>query len=127
MATKKSDCTPMFLESIEQVKKNIPKDQDVDQVVAFYKVLGDKTRLRILYALKEQEMCAGDIAVLLDMTKSAVSHQLAVMRNMHQIKSRREGKNVFYSLDDEHIVDILEEALVHMVHHQLEYPESDSQ
>ena len=122
MATKKSDCTPMFLESIEQVKKNMPKDQDVDQVVAFYKVLGDKTRLRILYALKEQEMCAGDIAVLLDMTKSAVSHQLAVMRNMHQIKSRREGKNVFYSLDDEHIVDILEEALVHMVHHQLEYP-----
>ena len=127
MATKKSDCTPMFLESIEQVKKNMPKDQDVDQVVAFYKVLGDKTRLRILYALKEQEMCAGDIAVLLDMTKSAVSHQLAVMRNMHQIKSRREGKNVFYSLDDEHIVDSLEEALVHMVHHQLEYPESDSQ
>ena len=127
MATKKSDCTPMFLESIEQVKKNMPKDQDVDQGVAFYKVLGDKTRLRILYALKEQEMCAGDIAVLLDMTKSAVSHQLAVMRNMHQIKSRREGKNVFYSLDDEHIVDILEEALVHMVHHQLEYPESDSQ
>lgn len=127
MVTKKSDCTPMFLESIEQVKKNMPKDQDVDQVVAFYKVLGDKTRLRILYALKEQEMCAGDIAVLLDMTKSAVSHQLAVMRNMHQIKSRREGKNVFYSLDDEHIVDILEEALVHMVHHQLEYPESDSQ
>ena len=127
MATKKSDCTPMFLESIEKVKKNMPKDQDVDQVVAFYKVLGDKTRLRILYALKEQEMCAGDIAVLLDMTKSAVSHQLAVMRNMHQIKSRREGKNVFYSLDDEHIVDILEEALVHMVHHQLEYPESDSQ
>ena len=127
MATKKSDCTPMFLESIEQVKKNMPKDQDVDQVVAFYKVLGDKTRLRILYALKEQEMCAGDIAVLLDMTKSAVSNQLAVMRNMHQIKSRREGKNVFYSLDDEHIVDILEEALVHMGHHQLEYPESDSQ
>lgn len=125
MATKKSDCTPMFLESIEQVKKNMPKDPDIDQVVSFYKVLGDKTRLRILYALKEQEMCAGDIAVLLDMTKSAVSHQLAVMRNMHQIKSRREGKNVFYSLDDEHIVDILEEALVHMVHHQLEYPDGE--
>ena len=124
MATKKSDCTPMFLESIEQVRKNMPKDQEVDQVVSFYKVLGDKTRLRILYALKEQEMCAGDIAVLLDMTKSAVSHQLAVMRNMHQIKSRREGKNVFYSLDDEHIVDILEEALVHMAHHQLEHPDA---
>ena len=92
----------------------MPKDQDVDQVVAFYKVLGDKTRLRILYALKEQEMCAGDIAVLLDMTKSAVSHQLAVMRNMHQIKSRREGKNVFYSLDDEHISQIFACGLHHI-------------
>ena len=116
MATKKSDCTPMFLESIEQVRKSMPKDSEISKVVSFYKVLGDDTRIRILYALKEQEMCAGDIAVLLDMTKSAVSHQLAVMRNMHQIKSRRDGKNVFYSLDDEHIVDILEEALVHMVH-----------
>lgn len=116
MATKKSDCAPMFLESIEYVRKNMPKDSEINKVVSFYKVLGDDTRIRILYALKEQEMCAGDIAVLLDMTKSAVSHQLAVMRNMHQIKSRRDGKNVFYSLDDEHIVDILEEALVHMVH-----------
>lgn len=116
MATKKSDCSPMYLESIELVRKKMPKDADIESVVSFYKVLGDKTRLRILYALKEREMCAGDIAVLLDMTKSAVSHQLAVMRNMRQIKSRRDGKNVFYSLDDEHIVDILEEALVHMVH-----------
>lgn len=116
MATKKSDCAPMFLESIEKVRKSMPKDVEIEKVVSFYKVLADETRIRILYALKEQEMCAGDIAVLLDMTKSAVSHQLAVMRNMHQIKSRRDGKNVFYSLDDEHIVDILEEALIHMVH-----------
>ncbi len=116
MATKKSDGTAMFPESIEKVQKSMPDDADIEKVVSFYKVLADKTRLRILYAIKEQEMCAGDIAVLLDMTKSAVSHQLAVMRNMHQIKSRRDGKNVFYSLDDEHIVDILEEAMVHMVH-----------
>ena len=116
MTTKKSDSTAMFPESIAQVQKSMPADSDIEKVVSFYKVLADKTRLRILYAIKEQEMCAGDIAVLLDMTKSAVSHQLAVMRNMHQIKSRRDGKNVFYSLDDEHIVDILEEAMVHMVH-----------
>lgn len=116
MATKKSDSVPMFPESIAQVKNSMPGDAEIDKVVSFYKVLADKTRLRILYAIKEQEMCAGDIAALLDMTKSAVSHQLAVMRNMHQIKSRRDGKNVFYSLDDEHIVDILEEAMVHMVH-----------
>ena len=92
MATKKSDSTALFPESIEQVQKSMPDDADIEKVVSFYKVLADKTRLRILYAIKEQEMCAGDIAVLLDMTKSAVSHQLAVMRNMHQIKSRRDGK-----------------------------------
>ena len=59
-------------------------------------------------------MCAGDIAVFLDMTKSAVSHQLAVMRKMHQVRARREGKNVFYSLDDQHIVDIMEEAFPYL-------------
>ncbi len=116
MATKKSDSVAIFPEDIELVKQNMPREEEIERVVSFYKVLADKTRLRILYALKEREMCAGDIAVLLDMTKSAVSHQLALMRNMHQIRSRRDGKNVFYSLDDEHIVDILEEARVHMIH-----------
>ncbi|MCD8019759.1 MAG: metalloregulator ArsR/SmtB family transcription factor [Clostridiales bacterium] len=119
MATKKSDSVAIFPESIEQVQKNMPEEADIEKVVTFYKVLADKTRLRILYALKEKEMCAGDIAVLLDMTKSAVSHQLAMMRNMHQIRSRRDGKNIFYSLDDEHIVDILEEAMEHMIHAEL--------
>ncbi len=116
MASKASDVTPLFLKDIQNAQGKMPSADDLSKVVAFYKVLSDETRLKILYALKEQELCAGDIAVLLDMTKSAVSHQLAVMRNMHQIKSRREGKNVFYSLDDQHIVDILEEALVHMTH-----------
>jgi len=100
----------------EKVQKSMPKDCEIDKVVSFFKVLADDTRIRILYALKEQEMCAGDIAVFLDMTKSAVSHQLAVMRKMHQVRARREGKNVFYSLDDQHIVDIMEEALIHMTH-----------
>ena len=116
MGTKTSDCVAMFPESIEKVQKSMPKDCEIDKVVSFFKVLADDTRIRILYALKEQEMCAGDIAVFLDMTKSAVSHQLAVMRKMHQVRARREGKNVFYSLDDQHIVDIMEEALIHMTH-----------
>lgn len=116
MATKKTDCEPMFPEDIKFVQECMPEKEEIQKVLSFYKVLSDETRLRILYALKERELCAGDIAVLLDMTKSAVSHQLSVMRKMHQVKQRREGKNVFYSLDDEHIVDILEEAMVHMVH-----------
>ena len=102
MGTKKSDCVAMFPESIEKVQKSMPKDCEIDKVVSFFKVLADDTRIRILYAL--------------NMTKSAVSHQLAVMRKMHQVRARREGKNVFYSLDDQHIVDIMEEALIHMTH-----------
>ena len=89
MGTKKSDCVAMFPESIEKVQKSMPKDCEIDKVVSFFKVLADDTRIRILYALKEQEMCAGDIAVFLDMTKSAVSHQLAVMRKMHQVRARK--------------------------------------
>ena len=120
MATKKSDCTPTYPESIEIARKGMPDPACVGNVSAFFKVLGDETRLKILYALKNQELCAGDIAVLLDMTKSAVSHQLSMMRNMHQVRSRREGKNVFYSLDDHHIVDIIAEALIHMSNEESE-------
>ena len=113
---RKSDCQPLFPEVVDAVQNTMPRDTDIEKVTSFFKVLGDQTRIRILFALKEKEMCAGDIAVLLNMTKSAVSHQLAVMRNMHQVRSRREGKNIFYSLDDHHIVDIIEEALIHMTH-----------
>ena len=113
---KKSDCEPLFPEVVDEVQSTMPRETEIEKVTSFFKVLGDHTRIRILFALKEKEMCTGDIAVLLNMTKSAVSHQLAVMRNMHQVRSRREGKNIFYSLDDHHIVDIIEEALIHMTH-----------
>ena len=116
MQAKRSDCQQLFPETIEKVQKHMPGERDMMNVAAFFKILGDNTRIKILYALKTREMCAGDIAVLLDMTKSAVSHQLAIMRNMHQVRARREGKNIFYSLDDQHIVDIIEEALIHMTH-----------
>jgi len=116
MENKKSDCQPLYPETIEKVASSMPEDNAMTKVASFFKILGDNTRIRILFALREREMCAGDIAVLLNMTKSAVSHQLAVMRNMHQVRSRREGKNIFYSLDDRHILDIIEEALIHMTH-----------
>ena len=116
MENRKSDCQPLYPETIEKVASSIPEDSHMIKVASFFKILGDNTRIRILFALREREMCAGDIAVLLNMTKSAVSHQLAVMRNMHQVRSRREGKNIFYSLDDRHILDIIEEALIHMTH-----------
>ena len=116
MDRNKSDSQPIYRDVIAQVSRKMPGENEIERVASFFKILGDNTRIRILFALKEREMCAGDIAVLLDMTKSAVSHQLAVMRNMHQVRSRREGRNVFYSLDDQHIVDIIEEAFIHMTH-----------
>lgn len=116
MATKKCDCEPIFRDKIEIAEKGMPREEDMKRAVTFLKVLSDETRFHILCVLREQEMCASDIAVILDMTKSAVSHQLAVMRKMHQVRSRREGKNVFYSLDDDHIKDIIDEAIEHMKH-----------
>jgi ArsR family transcriptional regulator len=116
METNQRESEPLFHETVDYVQGRMPEEREIERVSAFFKVLGDNTRIKILYALREKEMCAGDIAVLLNMTKSAVSHQLALMRSMHQVRTRREGKNIFYSLDDQHIVDIIDEALIHMIH-----------
>ena len=113
---KKCDCKPLYPEVIKEVSGNMPSESQLDLVVSFFKTLGDGTRMKIICALKENEMCAGDIAVLLDMTKTAVSHQLAVMRQIRQVKARREGKNVFYSLDDKHVMDMIEEVFAHVNH-----------
>lgn len=80
----------------------------------FFKVMGDGTRIQLLWALDECEMCVGDLAVLLNMTKSAVSHQLKVLRTAKLVKTTKQGKNVYYSLDDHHIKTILEKALEHV-------------
>ena len=77
--------------------------------------MGDSTRIQLLWALEESEMCVSDLAVLLNMTKSAVSHQLKVLRTAKLVKAVKTGKNVYYSLDDTHIKDILEKALEHVM------------
>ena len=74
----------------------------------------DNTRINLLWALEEEELCVGDLAVLLDMTKSAVSHQLRALRQSKLIRARRDGKNIYYSLNDDHVKDILEMALEHI-------------
>ena len=74
----------------------------------FFKVMGDGTRIQLLWALEESEMCVGDLAVLLNMTKSAVSHQLKVLRTAKLVRANKKGKNVYYSLDDEHVKLVLE-------------------
>ena len=79
-----------------------------------YKIFGDSTRIRILYALFESEMCVCDIAQLLSMTVSAISHQLRVLKNAKLVKSRRDGKTVFYSLADDHVRSIINQGMEHI-------------
>ena len=81
-----------------------------------FKIIGDQTRLRILWALDQNEMCVCDIANVLKMTKSAVSHQLAILRSAGIVKYRRSGKEVYYMLDDHHITQLYEIGLLHIIH-----------
>ena len=86
----------------------------LDTVAGFFKVLGDGTRMRIISALAVRELCVCDIAAALGMTKSAVSHQLGTLRTARLVKCRREGKSVFYSIDDDHVYKMLEGGLEHV-------------
>lgn len=91
-------------------------EDNIQQVSKFFKSISDPTRLRILLALSEQEMNVSSITEKLGMEQSAVSHQLKSLRENRLVKSRKEGKSVVYSLDDQHVVDILEETFIHMSH-----------
>ena len=108
------DCPIIHHEKVESVQKKMLQDPDFAQVTAFFKVLGDNTRLRILWALDQEELCVCDIASVLSMTKSAVSHQLGTLRRANLVRCRREGKTVFYTLADHHVRQILEAGLEHI-------------
>lgn len=108
------DCTVIHEELVEKVKKNMPQEEMLYDLAELFKVYGDSTRVRILWALDESEMCVCDIAVLLNMTQSAISHQLRVLKRARLVKSRREGKVVYYSLDDDHVKSIFEQGLNHI-------------
>jgi ArsR family transcriptional regulator len=101
---------------VKKVQAQMLEENHLSAVSAFFKVLGDETRMRIINALSHGELCVSDIAAALEMTQSAVSHQLKLLRMAHQVKARREGKSIYYSLDDQHVIDILDEALIHVRH-----------
>lgn len=103
-------------EVVERVKREIIPDEYVTKLASFFKSVGEENRVRIIYALSLNEMCVSDLAVALGISQSLVSHQLKLLKLEGQVKSRREGKNVYYSLDDEHVVEIFEEALKHIRH-----------
>lgn len=110
------DCRAINDIAVEKAKNSMPNISDIDSLSGFYKMLSDSTRCKIICALKESEMCVCDIAYLLNMTKSAVSHQLSKMRESGVVKCRREGKEIYYSLDDAHVSVMLELSLTHIRH-----------
>lgn len=97
-----------------KVMDSMPPEEEMQDLADFFKVFGDSTRLKILYVLKCSEMCVLDIAALLNMSQSAISHQLRVLKQMDLVKNRRDGKTIFYSLADSHIVTILSQGLDHI-------------
>ncbi|MCR5754598.1 MAG: metalloregulator ArsR/SmtB family transcription factor [Acetatifactor sp.] len=101
-------------ETIEKVNEKMPPEEEIQDLGEFFKVFGDVTRLKILYVLLCSEMCVYDIATLLGMSQSAISHQLRVLKQMDLVKNRREGKTIFYALADSHIVTILNQGLDHI-------------
>lgn len=96
------------------VEEKLPPEEEMQDLAEFFKVFGDSTRLKILLALLCREMCVYDIATLLGMTQSAISHQLRILKQMDLVKNRRVGKTIFYSPADDHIVSILSQGLNHI-------------
>ena len=101
-------------EIINQVNQNMPDEEILYDLAELFKIFGDSTRIKILYVLFESEMCVCDIAQLLGMSQSAISHQLRSLKQSKLVKYRREGKTVFYSLSDSHVRTILDQGMEHV-------------
>lgn len=103
-------------EAVICVKNEMIPDVYVTKLASFFKSVSEENRVRMIFALSKREMCVNDIVAALGISQSLVSHQLKLLKLEGQVKSRREGKNVYYSLDDQHVVDIFEETLKHIMH-----------
>ena len=97
------------------VNDTMPEETELYDLAELFKVFGDSTRIRILFVMFEAEVCVCDLAAALSMTQSAISHQLRILKQMHLIKFRREGKNILYSLADDHVKTILQMGLEHVL------------
>lgn len=108
------DSVVIHKEVVENTKIKMPDDTSLNELADFFKIFGDSTRVRILWALSLNQMCVCDIAALLNMSQSSISHQLRVLKQNKFVKNRRDGKVVYYSLLDEHISYILKQGLTHI-------------
>ena len=107
-------CSIIHEDAVSKVRNSMPEEETLYDLAELFKVFGDTTRIKILCALFESEMCVCDIAALLSMNQSAISHQLRVLKQARLVKYRKEGKVVYYSLDDEHVKQIFDQGLVHI-------------
>ena len=113
--SKNAEFMALSNEDIERLERETPHDEQLYDLAELFKVFGDSTRIRILYALLESEMCVGDMAQLLGLTPTACSHQLRVLKNSKLVRFRRDGKIIFYSLADEHVRSILALGMEHIL------------
>lgn len=104
----------IHVEKVREAKKAAIGEDELEQLTQFYKSFSDPSRLRILMALQKQEMCVCDIAAFLEISESAVSHQLRFLRSMRLVKNRREGTVLYYRLIDEHVQELIETGLDHV-------------
>ena len=109
------DVTEAHGEIIGRVRAEMPAVEVLYDLAELFKIFGDSTRIRILYALFEEEMCVCDIAQLLNMTQSAISHQLRLLKQSKLVKNRRDGKIVYYSLADDHVRTVINQGMDHIM------------
>ena len=108
------DCDVIHTDSVKKVAKEMLPEEDFDIVVNFFKAIGDRTRFRILWALSKEELCVCDLANLLNMTKSAISHQLSKLRKTNLVSFRRDGKTIYYTLSDDHVREMINNGILHL-------------
>jgi ArsR family transcriptional regulator len=108
------DCDAIHEDVVGRVRAAMPEGESFYGLANLYKLFADNTRVKIMWALSREEMCVCDLAVLLDMTKSAISHQLKSLRLANLVKYQRQGKNVYYALADDHVKDIFEKGFEHI-------------
>lgn len=116
MDEEKCECSVSEPEKIKAIQEEMLTDEEIEAVANLFKILGDPTRAKIVTALDNKEVCVCDLAEALGMTKSAVSHQLAILKANNIVKSRRSGKHIYYSFDDGHITAVIEIAQSHIKH-----------
>ena len=102
------------ISNIEKIRHSLPDGEELYDLAEVFKVFGDSTRIKILYTLYTRELCVADIAEVLQMTQSAVSHQLRILKDAKLVKFRRDGKTIYYSLDDDHVATILSIGTEHL-------------